>query len=86
MCDNCNCSIHLRCYKNDKSLRRGIPRGDWFCQRCKQKPTEAIEKTKCMLCGEKEGLLIQCNVPGNENFGVNWLHEICVNEHPYLRF
>ena len=34
MCDNCNCSVHLKCYKNDSTLEDGIPEGDWFCQRC----------------------------------------------------
>ena len=31
MCDRCNCSVHLTCYKNDASLKDGIPDGDWFC-------------------------------------------------------
>ena len=34
MCDNCNCSVHIRCYKIDDSFKNGVPEGDWFCYRC----------------------------------------------------
>ena len=34
MCDACNCSVHLKCYSQDDSLTKGIPKGDWYCLRC----------------------------------------------------
>ena len=32
LCDLCNCGVHQQCYRRE--LEKGVPGGDWFCERC----------------------------------------------------
>lgn len=82
MCDRCNCSVHISCYRNDDSFARGIPKGDWFCLRCKQ-PEEKRDNIMCLLCRGKEGLLLHCEI--SSGYGAKqWIHATCLSNHPNL--
>ncbi|CAA7402963.1 unnamed protein product [Spirodela intermedia] len=48
-CDGCELMVHASCYGNP--LARGVPEGDWFCERCENKE----ESTECCLCTAKGG-------------------------------
>ncbi|CAL0328850.1 unnamed protein product [Lupinus luteus] len=66
-CDGCDLMVHASCYGNP--LSKGIPEGDWFCERCR-----FDEKTgssfSCCLCPIKEGAMKQTT----DN---RWAHIVC---------
>ncbi|CAI2381498.1 unnamed protein product [Moneuplotes crassus] len=52
LCDQCNCMAHLRCY----GLRE-VPKGKWFCYKCRILKKAHCNLMKCSLCDQSGGIL-----------------------------
>lgn len=58
ICDLCNAATHQSCYGSE--LLKGVPPGNWFCQRCKQlRDNKQLKCTdiKCYLCPSIDGFM-----------------------------
>ncbi|KAF7836603.1 protein Jade-1 [Senna tora] len=71
-CDGCDLMVHASCYGNP--LVKGIPEGDWFCEKCKASSSSLEENGKgmvsCCLCPVNEGAM----KPTRDG---RWAHIVC---------
>ncbi|XP_027356795.1 protein Jade-1 [Abrus precatorius] len=78
-CDGCDLMVHASCYGNP--LSKGIPEGDWFCERCRFIQREKSKGNTnsndnnnnvvcCALCPVKEGAM-------KRTTDARWAHVVC---------
>lgn len=84
LCDLCNVATHQSCYGSE--LLKGVPVGQWFCQRCsvlKADVSLKYDEIKCFLCPDVDGLIkrVSCG-----NFTNIWAHAVCINWMPEMWF
>ncbi|TKY66361.1 AF-10 protein [Spatholobus suberectus] len=65
-CDGCDLMVHASCYGNP--LSKGIPEGDWFCERCRF--GKDTSNARCALCPAKEGAMKRTTEGA-------WAHVVC---------
>ncbi|XP_068493323.1 uncharacterized protein [Phaseolus vulgaris] len=65
-CDGCDLTVHASCYGHP--LSKGVPDGDWFCERCRV--GEAGESKGCALCPSSEGAMKRTAEGA-------WAHVVC---------
>ena len=73
LCDGCDLMVHASCYGNP--LSKGVPEGDWFCERCRFKDDEhrgkgGFSSCSCCLCPVKEGAM-------KRTTDQRWAHIVC---------
>jgi hypothetical protein len=58
-CDLCFGCVHQSCYKRE--LKEGVPKGDWFCERCRFliRDKRQINNIKCEYCLSQKGIIIK---------------------------
>ena len=58
MCDLCNCAVHQQCYRRE--LEKGVPAGNWFCERCMtvMKQNKRPTDIRCLYCDDLTGVII----------------------------
>ncbi|KAK7313283.1 hypothetical protein VNO77_37926 [Canavalia gladiata] len=72
-CDGCDLMVHASCYGNP--LTKGVPDGDWFCERCRfiseeRKKGNDNVTVACTLCPVKEGAMKRTR-------DERWAHVVC---------
>ncbi|CAM8940373.1 unnamed protein product [Rhodiola kirilowii] len=67
-CDGCDLMVHASCYGNP--LIKGIPEGDWFCDKCTFKAENPSKAITCCLCPSARGGLKSTN-------DGRWAHIVC---------
>ena len=79
ICDLCHAAVHQECYKSE--LSDSIPKGQWFCMRCRflLKEQEHYNKIKCFLCPDLTGIMRKVD-------NQRWAHVDCVNWTPEIWF
>ncbi|WVZ03847.1 hypothetical protein V8G54_024653 [Vigna mungo] len=65
-CDGCDLTVHASCYGHP--LSKGVPDGDWFCERCRV--GEGKSGTRCALCPASEGAM-------KRTADGAWAHVVC---------
>ncbi|XP_054814013.1 uncharacterized protein LOC129314560 isoform X2 [Prosopis cineraria] len=73
LCDGCDLMVHASCYGNP--LVKGIPEGDWFCEKCRvssssQSKNDDESNISCCLCPTKEGAM-------KPTVDERWAHLVC---------
>ncbi|KAK4255976.1 hypothetical protein QN277_008899 [Acacia crassicarpa] len=73
LCDGCDLMVHASCYGNP--LVKGIPVGDWFCEKCRVSSSSQSKKDdenniSCCLCSTKEGAM-------KPTVDERWAHIVC---------
>ncbi|XP_061355704.1 uncharacterized protein LOC133300209 [Gastrolobium bilobum] len=69
LCDGCDVMVHASCYGNP--LSKGVPDGDWFCERCRfSEGEEKGDFVCCSLCPVKEGAM-------KRTTDQRWAHVVC---------
>jgi len=69
ICELCFAGVHQNCYQ--KELLKGVPEGDWFCERCSHLIRNR-KKASCQLCSWTKGIIVQ-------TLNMGWVHLACVN-------
>ena len=81
----CNAGVHQRCY--GRELIKGIPNGDWFCDRCtnlKKNPHKHPSEYACDMCNDLKGIIVQYKNKTSSRVG--WGHICCINWIPDIWF
>jgi len=65
-CDGCDLTVHASCYGHP--LSKGVPDGDWFCERCRV--GEGKSGMRCALCPAREGAM-------KRTADGAWAHVVC---------
>ncbi|CAI2386871.1 unnamed protein product [Moneuplotes crassus] len=77
LCDTCNVGVHQSCYGKD--LGKGVPGGEWNCERCEfvwRKKRGDFRCCVCRLCRKSEGCLVKVQMWWYHVQCVNWTSEI----------
>lgn len=58
VCEMCNAAVHQGCYGSE--LMDGVPKGEWFCERCTHLSVNKLTNCRdvqCFLCDEVKGII-----------------------------